>query len=105
MKHCGLFYNIYDIMSIRLRSFNDRIVINTRTSIFLQSVEGVELRKELIKMTESAQYNTRTMYSISNKDGLTFVDKHMKYMSMYPSLNCRQYVSNLKLMTKIRTAK
>jgi len=56
-------------------------------------------------MTESAQYNTRTMYSISNKDGLTFVDKHMKYMSMYQSLNCRQYVSNLKLMTKIRTAK
>jgi len=53
-------------------------------------------------MTQSDKYSTRTMYSTSKKDGLTFVDKHMKYMSLYPSLNHQQYVQNLKLMTKIR---
>ena len=56
-------------------------------------------------MAKSKEYNTRTMYSTSDKDGLSFVDKHMKYMSLYPSLNCKQYVLNLKLMTKIRVSK
>lgn len=42
------------------------------------------------------------MYSTADKNGVTFVDKHMKYMSQYPSLNCVQYVSNLKLMTKVK---
>ena len=56
-------------------------------------------------MAKSKDYNTRTMYSTSDKDGLTFVDKHMKYMSLYPSLNCQQYVLNLKLMTKIKVSK
>lgn len=53
-------------------------------------------------MAQSVEYNTRTMYSTSDKDGLTFVDKHMKYMSLYPNLNHHQYVVNLKLMTKIK---
>lgn len=42
------------------------------------------------------------MYSTADKNGVTFVDKHMRYMSQYPSLNCVQYVSNLKLMTKVK---
>lgn len=73
--------------------------------MFFQSEEGIELRRELTGMAESKDYNTRTMYSTSEKDGMSFVDKHMKYMSLYPNLNCQQYVQNLKLMTKIRKAK
>ena len=42
------------------------------------------------------------MYSTSSKDGMSFVDKHMRYMSQYPTLDRQQYVQNLKLMTKIR---
>lgn len=56
-------------------------------------------------MTQSDEYNTQTTYSTSNENGLTFVDKHMKYMSLYPTLNRQQYVQNLKLMTKIRSSK
>jgi hypothetical protein len=56
-------------------------------------------------MTQSDEFSTRTMYSTNDKDGLTFVDKHMKYMSLYPTLNCQQYVLNLKLMTRIKVAK
>lgn len=54
-------------------------------------------------MTQSTDYNTRTSYSTSDENGITFVDKHMKYMSLYPTLDCAQYVSNLKMKTKIRT--
>lgn len=56
-------------------------------------------------MTLSGSYNTRTMYSASEKDGLSFVDKHMRYMSLYPKLNYKQYVLNLKLMTKVGVSK
>lgn len=78
--------------------------MNTRTSTFFKSDEGVQLRDELTKMTQSDEYNTRTMYSPSDKDGVTFIDKHMKYMSLYPNMNCQQYVKNLKLMTKSKKA-
>ena len=56
-------------------------------------------------MTLGSEYNTRTTYSTSDKEGLTFTDKHMKYMSLYPNLNRQQYVQNLKLMTRIKEAK
>lgn len=70
--------------------------------MFFKSELGKQSRQELLEMAESKDYNTRTMYSTSEKDGLSFVDKHMKYMSLYPNLDCRQYVQNLRLMTKIR---
>jgi len=73
--------------------------------MFFQSEEGIESRRALTEMAESSEYNTRTLYSTSKKDGLSFVDKHMRYMSLYPNLNCQQYVQNLKLMTKIRNSK
>jgi hypothetical protein len=74
-------------------------------STFFNSEEGMELRSELVRMTQSDEFATRTMYSTNDKDGLTFVDKHMRYMSLYPALNRQQYISNLKLMTKIITTK
>jgi hypothetical protein len=59
------------------------------------------LRVQLIEMTHDEKYNTNTTYSTSDKDGLTFVEKHMRYMSLYPNLNFEQYMSNLRLKTKI----
>lgn len=56
-------------------------------------------------MSNSGEYNTRTLYSASVNDSQTFIDKHMKYMSLYPNLNYKQYVSNLKLMTKVSKIK
>lgn len=76
--------------------------MNNRTTTFFASEEGKQLRDQLTKMTEDDAYNTRTMYSTSEKDGMTFVDKHMKYMGLYPNLNRQQYVSNLRLMTKLK---
>ena len=76
--------------------------INTRTKIFFESEQGKTLRDELTKMAKSKNYNTNTMYSTYDPNGMSFIDKHMKYMSQYPTLNYNQYVSNLKVMTKIK---
>jgi hypothetical protein len=51
-------------------------------------------------MTEDRTYNTRTTYSTQDADGRNFVDKHMLYMSKFPTLDCEQYILNLKLMTR-----
>jgi len=73
-----------------------------RNRKFFESEKAVHLREVLVNMTESDKYRTRSMYSTLDKNGLTFVDKHMNYMSQYPNIDHDQYVLNLKLMTKIR---
>jgi hypothetical protein len=72
----------------------------TQKKLFFESEEGVWLRDELTRMAKSASYNTRSTYTATSSDELLFVDKHMNYMSNYPGINHRQYISNLKLKTK-----
>jgi hypothetical protein len=60
------------------------------------------LREQLAEMTESKLYNTRSTYSTLDTEGLSFIEKHMNYMSQYKNIDCHQYLSNLKLKTKIR---
>ena len=86
----------------KVNNQNCEATINNRISTFFKSDEGIELRNQLTKMADDESYNTRTTYSTLDENGLTFVEKHMKYMSLYPNLNYWQYVSNLKLKTKIR---
>lgn len=74
--------------------------MNSRTKSFLESEQGIAIREQLMEMTASEKYNTKSRYSVSDPGGQSFVEKHMKYMSLYPNMNHIQYVSNLKLMTK-----
>ena len=67
---------------------------------FLASREAVEIRHELSKMMEDPQYNTKSSYSPASKEMVTFVDKHMKYLSLHLHVSSAQYLSNLKLITK-----
>jgi len=69
--------------------------------LFFESEEGVWLRNELLSMVKSSDYNTRSTYTTQSSDQLLFVDKHMNYMSNYPNINRKQYLSNLKLKTKM----
>jgi hypothetical protein len=68
--------------------------------LFFESEEGVWLRNELTLMTTNGDYNARSTYTAASADKLLFVDKHMNYMSNYPNMNHRQYLSNLKLKTR-----
>ena len=69
---------------------------------FLKSEEADSLRKELQDMVKDPGYNTYVRYSLITSDGSQFVNKHMAYMASHLQMNHRQYVSNIRLMTKLR---
>lgn len=71
-------------------------------SEFLRSELAKTLRKELQEMVDNPSYNTHTRYSVLSPDGSHFVERHMEYMSGYLQMDHMQYVSNLKLMTKVK---
>ena len=62
---------------------------------------AVNLRSELVAMTESPLYNTKVV-TLFETDQAYFVEKHMKYMSNHLKMDHHQYVMNLKLMTKLK---
>lgn len=68
---------------------------------FLKSEKAQLLRGILVEMTKSPLYNTRIQGLADYPDERRFVEKHMTYMSGFPRMDHVQYVSNLKLMTKI----
>jgi hypothetical protein len=72
---------------------------------FLKSDKAKELRKQLEDMAKNPMYNTHIQGLISYPDSIRFVEKHMSYMSGFPRMDHMQYISNLKLMTKIATGK
>ncbi len=70
---------------------------------FLTSEEGDLIRQELQAMMESPLFNTASTYSPASTERLEFVDKHMDYLSKHPSVNCNHYLSNLRLMTRMKS--
>lgn len=74
-----------------------------RAQEFLLSDEGKAVYLELLKMVEDLDYNTVSTFSPSAEDGtLLFIDKHMGYLCSHLSVNSMQYLSNLRLITKVR---
>jgi hypothetical protein len=76
------------------------------SSNFIDSVTGQQVARELRDMTVNGSYHTESSYSA---DGLqfpdhrmSFVDKHLRYLSTHPTLDPSKYIANLKLMTRVR---
>ncbi len=70
---------------------------------FLKSPEGVAVYEQLLEMVEDKGYNTASTYSPSSENGnLLFIDKHMSYLCSHASVVPAQYLSNLRLVTKVR---
>lgn len=73
---------------------------------FYNSEEGQEFRRILVSMSQDAAFNTDSGYSANSQlypDNLMpFVDKHMTYLNTHPSIDPRQYLANLRLMTRLR---
>ncbi len=83
---------------------NSRIYTTQKAKDFLTSAEGEAAYAELMNMVNDKNYSTVSSYSPSSENGnLLFIDKHMNYLSSHSGVNALQYVSNLKLITKIRT--
>lgn len=70
---------------------------------FLDSEEATAIRKTLERMVDDPCFNTEATYTATLGEGWSFVDKHMKYLSEHPKLNAQHYLSNLRLMTRIKS--
>lgn len=77
-------------------------ITNEFTRTFLASEEAAEIRLQLEKMASDPTYNTRSYYSPSQVEDVTFADKHLKYLSVHPKLKSSEYLANLRLMTRAR---
>ncbi|MET1033219.1 MAG: hypothetical protein ABWX94_01850 [Candidatus Saccharimonadales bacterium] len=73
---------------------------------FYASDEGVEIKQTLQHMESDVSYNTVSSYSANAvrylDNIIPFVDKHMEYLNVHPATDARQYISNLRLKTRIR---
>ena len=79
----------------------------TATRKYLLTPEEVErVENELRKMLEDDNFNTLSSYIASTEvysdHKIPFVQKHMAYLRSHPKVNPDQYLSNLRMMTKIR---
>lgn len=77
-----------------------------KTAAFWESPAGIQVKDSLKEMAEDERYNTDSSYS-ANTDAhpdnlISFVDKHMNYLSTHPSTNPEHYLANLRLMTRLR---
>ena len=73
---------------------------------FFNTDEGLVALHNLRAMSVSESYHTKPSYSANTRlypnNLIPFVDKHMLYLRDHPSLDVQQYISNLRLMTRIR---
>jgi hypothetical protein len=76
---------------------------------FFQSEEGAAVKAALVFMQTDELYNTESTYSANTAvypdNKMTFVDRHMNYLSQHQSVDINQYLSNLRLMTRARVSK
>lgn len=77
-----------------------------KRSDFITSEEGAAARDRLRAMSKDPIYQTGASYSANaqlHPDHLiTFVDKHMAYLCAHPALDVEQYLSNLRLVTRLK---
>jgi hypothetical protein len=67
---------------------------------FYASEEYVMAREALQQLVDNEQYDTDSDYFKSNE--LEFVERHLYYLSTHPTTKVDGYISNLKLMTRVR---
>ena len=69
---------------------------------FLASADAVTAREQLERMLSDPNYHTASFYTPSQVENMSFVDKHLQYLSEHPKLSPSEYLSNLRLKTKAR---
>jgi hypothetical protein len=73
---------------------------------FFETEEGASVEAALVALQADILFNTESSYSANAElypdNRIPFVDKHKKYLLTHPTVDPLSYVSNLRLMTKIR---
>lgn len=69
-------------------------------------MQGTEVMQALQDMLEDDSFHTEPGYSIDAEtypnNSVPFVDSHMNYLSRHPQTDPSHYLSNLRLMLKVR---
>lgn len=79
---------------------SDEIAMTPSQKRFYVSERCDSAREALQNLVDSPQYDTESSYFSSNT--LDFVDRHLHYLSTHPTIELQGYISNLKLMTRVR---
>lgn len=73
---------------------------------FFESAEGLAIKETLMAMAADVTYHTLSTYSANGllypDNQISFVDKHMEYLRTHPATDPQHYLSNLRLMTRIK---
>ncbi len=73
---------------------------------FFATQEGDEFKQTLREMERDNSFITESGYSANAElypdHSISFVDRHVAYIKAHPSTDPSQYLSNLKLMTRVR---
>ena len=79
---------------------------NKKKSNFYESPAGIKSREELLEMMADPKFKTKAYYSANTtlhpNNKMTFVEKHMDYLSNHQSMDPDHYLSNLRLMTRVK---
>lgn len=73
---------------------------------FFDTETSVRVKKTLQMMASDSTYMTEPSYSANTTlypdNQMPFVNKHMEYLRTHPATDPEQYLSNLRLMTRVR---
>lgn len=73
---------------------------------FFLSEEGDAFKQALRDMAHDLQFITEPGYSANTElypdNAIPFVEKHVEYIKTHPTIDPSHYLSNLRLMTRVR---
>lgn len=79
---------------------------NKKKTWLLNAEEAAQVEQALKDMALDANYSTDTSYSADTEtypdNRIPFVEKHLNYLHQHKNVNPDQYLSNLRIMTKVR---
>ncbi len=73
---------------------------------FMETDEGRDFKVKLLEMVKDQGYNTESSYNANSElypdNVISFEDKHINYISAHPNTNPTHYISNLRIITRVR---
>ncbi len=80
--------------------------VSAKNVAFFASPEGMAFIDALRKMADDAAFITEPGYSPNSElypsHVIPFVEKHIEYLRTHPGTDPQHYLSNLRLMTRVR---
>ena len=69
---------------------------------YFDTSAGLEILTQLEEMSVSELYITKDSYVPSSESLISFVHKHQEFIRKHPNTDAQHYVSNLKIMCRLR---